>query len=132
MAFELLPEPLWRRIEPLLPPLKAPKHPGRPPVSHRAALTGILFVLQTGCPWRMVPKELGCGSGVTCWRRLRDWTALGIWPKLHQLLLDDLGRAGRLDGSRAVIDSASVRAVLGEPTPAPTPRTAGKTAANAT
>ena len=132
MAFELLPEPLWRRIEPLLPPLKAPKHPGRPPVSNRAALTGILFVLHTGCPWRMVPKELGCGSGVTCWRRLRDWTALGIWPKLHQLLLDDLGRAGRLDGSRAVIDSASVRAVLGEPTLAPTLPIAGKTGANAT
>lgn len=67
-------------IEPLLPPLKPrrEKNRGRLPVSNRAALTGILFVLETGLRWRNPPAEMGCGSGVTCWRRLRDWQAAGV------------------------------------------------------
>lgn len=131
MAFTLLPEPLWTRIEPLLPPVKAAGTPGRPAVPNRQALTGILFVLHTGCPWQMIPKELGCGSGSTCWRRLEDWTAQGVWPKVHALLLTDLGKAGAIDLSRAVIDSASVRALKGGTTPAPTPRIGPNPAANA-
>jgi transposase len=38
-----------------------------------AALTGILFVLKTGIPWKYLPAEMGCRSGMTCWRRLRGW-----------------------------------------------------------
>jgi transposase len=72
MAKELLPDALWLRIAPLIPP-EAPKPKGgRPRVSDRAALTGILFVLKTGIPWEYLPAEMGCGSGMTCWRRLRD------------------------------------------------------------
>ena len=132
MAFELLPESLWERVEPLLPPEKPAGTPGRPPISNRAALTGILFVLHTGCPWEMVPAELGCGSGVTCWRRFRDWTEGGVWPQLHQILLDALGHRGGIDQRLAVIDSASVRAQKGGPTPARTPSIVGKEAANGT
>lgn len=132
MAFELLPSALWAAAEPLLPAPKPPGTPGRPPVGNRAALTGILYVMHTGCPWRLVPAELGCGSGVTCWRRLRAWTRLGVWPKLHRLLLEELARHGRLEQARAVIDSASVRAEKGARTPAPTPPTAPRRAANAT
>jgi transposase len=48
---------------PLIPP-EAPKpQGGRPRVSDRAALTGILFVLKTGIPWEYLPAEMGCGSG---------------------------------------------------------------------
>lgn len=83
---------------------------GRPPLPHRAALTGILFVLKSGVPWEMLPQEMGCGSGMTCWRRLRDWQAAGIWHRLHGVLLDRLGGAHALDGSRACVDSASVPA----------------------
>ena len=74
-AQPLVPDDLWEAIEPLLP--KEPPKPkgGRPRVPDRAALGGIIFVLRTGCPWRLLPKELGCGSGTTCWRRLRDWQA---------------------------------------------------------
>lgn len=132
MAFQLLPAELWTAAEPLLPAPKPPGTPGRPPISNRAALTGILYVMHTGCPWRMLPAELGCGSGVTCWRRLHDWTRLAVWPKLHRLLLDELARHGKLDQAAAVIDSASVRAVKGGPTPGPTPRIEPKAAANAT
>src|SRR5207253_6205442 len=86
---------------------------GRPRVSDRAALAGIVFVLRTGCPWRLLPKELGCGSGTTCWRRLRDWQAAGVWQRLHERLLNWLGDAAAIDWSRASVDSLSVRAKRG-------------------
>jgi transposase len=91
---------------------------------------GIVYVLRTGMPWRLVPQELGCGSGVTCWRRLHAWMRAGIWPKVHHCLLRRLGRAGRIDASPAVIDDASMRAVLGGRTPGRTPRVGRKEAAN--
>lgn len=122
----LLPHGVWKEIEPLLPqPLVSAKG-GRPAVSNRACLTGILFILKSGLPWNMLPQEMGCGSGVTCWRRLQAWTQAEVWPELHRRLLRRLGKRGSLRLSRAVIDSASVRAVLGGVTPAPTPRTAPK------
>lgn len=132
MALSLLPDPLWHEIEPLLPPEPPKPKGGRPRVPDRACLTGIIFVLRTGLPWNMIPVELGCGSGPTCWRRLRDWTRAGVWDAVHKKLLNVLGRRGRIDLSRAVIDSASVRAVLGGLTLAPTPRIGRSAAANAT
>jgi transposase len=131
MAFSLVPEELWTEVEPLLPPEPPKPKGGRPRVPDRACLTGIVFVLHSGMSWNMVPLELGCGSGVTCWRRLRDWTAAGVWPAVHQRLLDTLNRLGEIDWSRAVIDSGSVRAVFGGTTPDRTPRTERRTAANA-
>jgi len=121
MAEPLLPEELWIEIEPLLPPERAKPDGGRPRVSDRDCLVGIIFVLRTGIPWRFLPAELGCGSPVTCWRRLKEWTQAGVWPKVHSKLLKILGQRGQLDRSRGVIDSASVRAVFGGRTPARIP-----------
>ncbi len=92
MAKPILDESLWQLVEPILPPLKPrrKKYPGRKPISNRQALTGILFVLKTGIPWEYLPQELGCGSGMTCWRRLRDWQKAGVWDKLHLLVLAKL------------------------------------------
>ena len=119
MAKPLLPDELWEIIEPLLPP--HPPHPkgGRPPLDDRKALTGILFVNRTGIPWQALPTEMKCGSGSTCWRRFSEWTRLAVWSQLHALLLTALGKAGAINLERAVVDSASVRAVFGGRTPAP-------------
>ena len=113
MAKAILDESLWILIEPVLPAPKPrrKKYPGRKPISNRQALTGILFVLRTGIPWEYLPQELGCGSGMTCWRRLRDWQEAGIWDKLHQLVLSLLQEQGALDWSLAIADSSWVRAV---------------------
>ena len=132
MAFTLVPDKLWNEIEPLLPRERPKPKGGRPPVDNRACLTGIVYVLRTGMPWRFVPQELGCGSGVTCWRRLRGWTVAGIWPRIHRKLLSILGHRGKIDASLAVMDSASVRALFGGRTLDRTPRTGRKTAASAT
>ena len=78
---------------------------------------GILFVLYTGIPWEFLPQQLRFGSGMTCWRRLRDWHA-GVWQQLHEALLAELNPAGALDWSRAVIDSSHVRAMRAAPKPA--------------
>ena len=63
---------LWEIIEPLLPEEPPKPKGGRPRLDDRAALAGIVFVLKSGIPWEMLPKEMGCGSGSTCWRRLRE------------------------------------------------------------
>jgi len=132
MSKPLVSDELWKVIKPLLPPEPPKPKGGRPRLSDRVALTGILFVLRSGIPWEMLPQEMGCGSGMTCWRRLHEWQAAGVWEKLHRLLLDRLREADQIDWSRAVVDSASVRAVLGGRKRAPTPRIGRETAANTT
>lgn len=113
MPGELLDDKLWSVIEPLLPPPKKrrTRHPGRKPLDNRRVLTGILFVLRSGIPWEMLPKEMGCGSGMTCWRRLEDWQRRGVWRRLHKVLLAKLRGADLIDFSRAIADSSSIRAV---------------------
>jgi transposase len=110
MAKQLVSDELWAAIAPLLPPEPPKPKGGRPRLDDRAALTGILFVLKSGIPWEMLPQEMGCGSGMTCWRRLRDWQAAGVWQRLHHLLLNRLGETDQIDWERAALDSASLPA----------------------
>ena len=121
----IVPDGLWQRIEPLLPqPERNPRYPGRKRIPDRQVLCGILFVLHTGIQWEFLPQELGFGSGMTCWRRLQEWNAAGVWQRLHELLLAELHAAGKLDWSRAVIDSSHVRAARRGPKAARTRSTA--------
>lgn len=124
MSHASLPEELWEEIEPLLPPDEVPgRHGGRPRIMNKIVLRGIFFVLCTGIRWEDLPKEFGC-SGMTCWRRLRDWQLRSIWEQFHRLLLAALRKAGKLDLSLAIVDSSSSRAVGGgdETGPNPTDR----------
>lgn len=134
MAKPLLTDEMWEVVELVLPPPKPrrQRYPGRKPLDNRKALTGILFVLKTGIGWEDLPQELGCGCGMTCWRRLRDWHAAGVWTQLHQLLLSLLQDEHKIDWSRALVDSSSVRAVFGGRKRAPIRRIAPKRAPNIT
>lgn len=120
MPHKMVSDELWQIVEELLPPESAKPKGGRPRVPAKAALSGIIYVLKSGIPWRMLPEEFGC-SGVTCWRRLRDWQEAGLWRELLQVLRDRLGSEGRIDWTRASLDSASIPAKRGANRPAPTP-----------
>jgi transposase len=114
MAIATVSDGLWELLQPLLPitPRRV-RSPGRRRLDDRQVLNGILYVLATGIAWDQLPQQLGFGSGMTCWRRLRDWNQAGVWTQLHQLLLAELRRADQLDWSRAVIDAAHLRALKG-------------------
>jgi transposase len=130
MAKALVSNDLWVICEPIIPRLKKSRKGGRPPVGNRQALTGILFVLKTGVAWEDLPKEMGCGSGMTCWRRLVAWQKAGVWDKLHHVLLEQLQRADQIDWSRAIVDSAALKAVMGGKKPVRIPRIAASAAAS--
>jgi transposase len=105
---------LWEIVEPLLPKKERRfRYPGRKRLCDRQALQGILFVLHTGIAWTHLPRELGFGSGVTCWRRLDEWQHAGVWERLHAELLARLRAAGEIEWSRAVVDSSHVQAKKG-------------------
>lgn len=114
---QMVPDRLWENLEPLLPEEPPKPKGGRPRIADRAALAGILFVLRTGCPWSYIPQEMGCGSGSTCWRRLRDWQAAGVWTRLERELLQRLRDADQIDWSRAAVDSMSIPAKRGAKRP---------------
>jgi transposase len=128
MAKPLLDDALWERVRPLLPPPKPRRFrfPGRKPLDDRQVLTGILFVLKTGVPWEDLPRELGCGCGMTCLNRLKAWHRAGVWPRLHQLLLAELRGADKLDWSRATADASFARALGGGEDTGPNPTDRGK------
>jgi len=92
LAVQILPGPVWEAIEPLIPNLRPnPKnHQGRKPVPHREALSGILYVLRTGVSWEELPLDLGWGTGMTCWRRVRALQKARVWPKIVQILVKQL------------------------------------------
>src|SRR5687767_4373520 len=131
MAKPLVSDELWAVVAPLMPAPRPKKKAGRPRVPDRACLTGIVFVLKTGIQWEYLPREMGCGSGMTCWRRLRDWQEAGVWRALHRELLDRLGEADRIDWSRASLDSASIPAKRGANWSVPTRRIAANRARSA-
>ena len=132
MAKPLVTDALWDRLQPLLPRERRKPRGGRPPKPDRSVLTGILFVLRTGIPWEYLPKEMGCGSGMTCWRRLRDWNEAGIWVRLYEVILDELGSRGDIDWSRVSLDASSVPAKKGAPRRGATRRTGGNWARSTT
>ena len=110
MAQALLPEDLWSLIAAHLPAHNRSPKGGRPRLNDRATLTGILFVLKTGIPWEYLPRELGCGSGMTCWRRLHEWMKAGVWQRIHEAVLRRLREHDQIMWDRACVDAASVPA----------------------
>src|ERR1043165_1669206 len=119
----LVTDPLWQRLQPLLPPPppRRFRFPGRKPLDYRKILTGILFVLKTGIAWDDLPAELGCGCGKTCRSYLRLWHRAGVWLKLHAGRLAELNGADANDWERALIDAALSKAPEGGQDTGPNP-----------
>jgi transposase len=128
MAKPLLDDGLWERIQPLpQPPRPCRFHfPGRKRLDDHKVLTGILFVLKTGISWEELPCELGCGCGMTCLNRLKEWHRAGVWKRLHQLSLSELRQTDQIDWSRATADAAFARALGGGADTGPNPTDRGK------
>jgi transposase len=126
VAKPLVPDELWELVEPLLPKHKPSPKGGRPRVPDRNCLVGVLFVLKTGTPWEELPIEMGCGSGMTCWRRLHEWHEAGAWQRLWEKILGLFGAEELVDWSHVVVDSCSVRAVFGGRGPDRIPPTAAR------
>jgi transposase len=131
MARELVSDALWNAVKKFIPPPKAKPRGGRPDADARLCLVGILFVLHTGAAWNAMPAELAAASPATCWRRHKEWTHAGVWDEIWKAALAFLNRRGEVDLSVAIADSASVRAVFGGDTPAPTRQIAASLAASA-
>jgi transposase len=114
-ADPVITDEVWERVEPLIPHrARRRRYPGRMPLDDRAVLTGILVVLARGIGFERLPKELGLGSGMTCWRRLRDWQQAGAWPAIAQELACVLPDGDRIDFTRV---AAAISA--GDPETAP-------------
>ncbi|MGN2637877.1 IS5 family transposase [Nocardia takedensis] len=126
MSLRLVPDELWELVEPLLPEFGArPQGGGVAPVDQRAVFTAVVYVLTSGCAWRMLPPSFGV-SVPTAHRRFTVWTQVGVWRRLHRAVLDELGGQGLIDWSRAVVDGASVRAKKGGALTGPNPTDRGK------
>jgi putative transposase len=126
-----IPEDLWQLIEPLLPPDKPPGANGRPRVRNRTVLNGILYVLRTGCQWKMVPREYSSGS--TCHLRFQTWVRAGIFQRIWRVCLQHYDDLRGIDWRFQSLDSATVSApVKGGTKPEKTRRIAANWAPSGT
>ena len=108
------PDDLWQVAQPLIPvPAKRPQGGGRRRVDDRAVLAAIVYLVQAGCSWWKLPTGMFGVSRATAHRRFTEWTRSGLWERLHQQLLHNLGVIGEIDWSRAVVDAINVRAEKG-------------------
>lgn len=119
-----VPDDLWQKIQPLLPPEKQPGTPGRPPIDARTILNGILYVLRTGCQWKAVPEHFGSGS--TLHRRFQQWVDYRVFELWWVELLEEYDRQHGIQWQWQSLDSASIKAPLGGTASGPNPTDRGK------
>lgn len=101
MSRPLLSDELWEMLKPVIPKRAYRAKAGRPSITNREVLTGILLVLKTGIAWEDLPREMRCGSGMTCLRRMREWQADGTWDDIRRIM-NTSSRVGRyIDWARA-------------------------------
>ena len=102
---------LWDRISTLLPYQKPKNTVGRPNVPFRKVMDGILYVLRTGCQWKMLPKEFGSGS--TCHRRFQQWIQVDIFKKIWIKVLEEYDHKIGIKLDWQSLDSISIKSPLG-------------------
>jgi putative transposase len=119
-----IPDQMWQRIQPLLPPEKEPGAPGRPPLPFRKVMNAILFVLRTGCQWKALP---GCyGSGSTAHRRFQQWVRRGIIDAIVGVMVEWYERCRGIDWEWQAADTKLLAAPLGGEATGPNPTDLGK------
>lgn len=106
-----IPDDLWDEIKLILPPEKSNKTVGRPVIPFRKVLDGIIYILRTGCQWKMLPKEYGSGS--TCHRRFQQWSTSKVFERLWTRLLKEYDNVVGIQWKWQSLDSISVKAPLG-------------------
>lgn len=123
----LMPDELWARIQPLLPP-ERPKGPGtgggRPNAAPRRTMDAIFYVLRTGCQWNALPRSLGSDS--TAHDYFQKWRAAGVFRQLWRLGLEAYDVACGIDWQWQALDGVMTKAPLAARRLAPTPPTGPK------
>jgi len=109
--FHQIPDALWERIEPVLPNYKTSCKGGRPRLGLRRVVTGILYVLKTGCQWKAMPREFGSGSAIHAY--FQEWVRRGVFSKLWKLALAEYDELQGIDWEWQVLDGAMTKAPLG-------------------
>ena len=106
-----IPDELWDEIKTILPMEKPPKTIGRPIVPFRKVLDGVLYILRTGCQWKLLPREYGSGS--TCHRRFQEWVQLDVFRKTWIRLLKIYDNLIGIKWTWQSLDSISIKSPLG-------------------
>lgn len=109
--FHQVPEALWVRIDPLLPKYPTSREGGRPRLCLRKVVSGILYVLKTGCQWKAMPREYGSASAIHNY--FQEWTANGLFEKLWRLALEEYDDLVGLDWQWQSLDGAMTKSPLG-------------------
>lgn len=126
-----VPDEFWAKVEPLIPKDRRSRKGGRPPANHRKIFNGILYVLRTGCQWKMLPREYGSGS--TAHRHFQAWVRRGVFGKLWRLCLEEYDDLKGIEWRWQSVDSVTIPApVKGGIAPGRTPRIAESSGRNAT
>lgn len=128
--FADIPDALWKKIEPLLPPERPKLLGGRPRVPDRVVMAGIVYRLKTGCQWKALPDKFGSGS--TCHLRLHQWCEAGVFEEVFAELLRFYDHRRGIKWQWSSLDSAMVKAPKGGTSRVPTRRTAQNKVSNAT
>jgi transposase len=103
-----IPDALWVEVAPLIPPDSISPKGGRPATDHRKILDGILYVLRTGCQWKMLPREYGSGSSAHA--HFQDWARRGVFGRLWKLCLEEYDDLKGIQWAWQTVDSATVSA----------------------
>ena len=106
-----IPDKLWYKISPILPKEKQNNTIGRPVIPYRKVMDGIMYVLRTGCQWKMLPREYGSGS--TCHRRFQEWVQLDIFRKIWVRVLQMYDDKEGIKWTWQSLDSISIKSPLG-------------------
>ena len=109
--FHQIPDALWERIDLVLPIYNRSRKGGRPRLDMRNVVTGIFYVLATGCQWKAMPKQFGSGSAIHAY--FQEWVECGVFEELWQLALTEYDELKGIDWKWQSLDGAMTKSPLG-------------------